>query len=480
MANEQTKKPARSRQESPTGEKNHPEKRQTQPRTGTPRQTERQEARPRTDRERTNSSAARRAAAPAKRPAVPEKRGAAPEKRPAASEKRAASPEKRPAGAGKRTAPPEKRPASGREPGQTRRPASGERETHSRTARRDTGDAGYQPYKAANDRRKRNRSNSVRRFFSRENGVIKSVTGYFDRVRERDAMRKMTRNYQVNKNSDAPAVIYTQPRAFSRDKLLVQLLTVLAVVAALILGLSVFFKVKVITVSGAEVYGAWTVREASGIAEGDNLLTFSRAKAAGKITAKLPYVKSARIGIKLPDTVNIEIVEEDVVYAIQSSDGVWWLMNSSGKVVEQTTNSAAKTYTQVLGVTLEQPVPGEMGVATEEVSTQTDESGETVQLTLTGAQQLSAALEILQALEDNDIVGQAASVNVTRLNDIILWYGTQYQVNLGDGADTTHSIDYRIACMYDAILQMAEYTTGILDVSFTIREDQVVLTPFSS
>lgn len=480
MANEQTKKPVRSRQESPTGEKNHPEKRQTQPRTGTPRQTERQEARPRTDRERTNSSAARRAAAPAKRPAVPEKRGAAPEKRPAASEKRAASPEKRPAGAGKRTATPEKRPASGREPGQTRRPASGERETHSRTARRDTGDAGYQPYKAANDRKKRNRSNSVRRFFSRENGVIKSVTGYFDRVRERDAMRKMTRNYQVNKNSDAPAVIYTQPRAFSRDKLLVQLMTVLAVVAALILGLSVFFKVKVITVSGAEVYGAWTVREASGIAEGDNLLTFSRAKAAGKITAKLPYVKSARIGIKLPDTVNIEIVEEDVVYAIQSSDGVWWLMNSSGKVVEQTTNSAAKTYTQVLGVTLEQPVPGEMGVATEEVSTQTDESGETVQLTLTGAQQLSAALEILQALEDNDIVGQAASVNVTRLNDIILWYGTQYQVNLGDGADTTHSIDYRIACMYDAILQMAEYTTGILDVSFTIREDQVVLTPFSS
>ena len=314
----------------------------------------------------------------------------------------------------------------------------------------------------------------MRRFFSRENGVIKSVTGYFDRVRERDAMRKMTRNYQVNKNSDAPAVIYTQPRAFSRDKLLVQLLTVLAVVAALILGLSVFFKVKVITVSGAEVYGAWTVREASGIAEGDNLLTFSRAKAAGKITAKLPYVKSARIGIKLPDTVNIEIVEEDVVYAIQSSDGVWWLMNSSGKVVEQTTNSAAKTYTQVLGVTLEQPVPGEMGVATEEVSTQTDESGETVQLTLTGAQQLSAALEILQALEDNDIVGQAASVNVTRLNDIILWYGTQYQVNLGENVN----IPYKIACMNDVILQLSDYQTGILDVSFTNWKEQVGFTPF--
>ena len=341
-------------------------------------------------------------------------------------------------------------------------------------SRREEGDSGYRPYKVANERKKKKRTNAVQTFFSAQNPVLKGITGYVDGVRDRNAMRKMTRKYQSKSRADTPAVIYTEPRAFNRDKLLVQLLTVLAVVLALVLGLSVFFKVKVITVSGAEVYGAWTVREASGISEGDNLLTFGRARAAGKITAKLPYVKSARIGIKLPDTVNIEIEEEDVVYAIKSSDGIWYLMNSEGKVVEQSTSGSAKSYTQVLGVTLSMPLIGEYGVATEEVPDTTEETGETVALTLTGAQRLSAALEILQALEANDIVGQAASVDVTRLNDIILWYGTQYQVNLGDNTN----LAYKIACMNDVILQLSDYQTGVLDVSFTTWKEQVGYTPF--
>lgn len=352
------------------------------------------------------------------------------------------------------------------------------------TVRRESGDSGYRPYKRANDRRKQKRTSSLRRFFSAENPVIKGVTGYVDGVRDRTAARKMNEKYRSKKPSDTPAVIYTQPMAFNRDRLLVQMLTVLAVVVALVLGLSVFFKVKVITVSGAEVYGAWTVREASGISEGDNLLTFGRARAAGKITAKLPYVKSARIGIKLPDTVNIEIVEEDVVYAIKASDGIWYLMNSEGKVVEQSTGSGAKDYTQVLGVTLSDPVVGEVGVATEEVPAVTEGTGETgesgqttettIPLSVSGAQRLSAALEILQALEANDIVGQVASVDVTRLNDMILWYGTQYQVNMGDNTN----IAYKIACMSDVILQLSDYQTGVLDVSFTTWKEQVGYTPF--
>ena len=386
----------------------------------------------------------------------------------------------RPAGEKARPTGEKTRPVGGKPVARTEQTAGKQNGTQKRTSqqrsspRREEGDSGYRPYKAANERKKQKRTNAVQTFFSAQNPVLKGVTGYVDGVRDRNAMRKMTRKYQSKNRGDTPAVIYTEPRAFNRDKLLVQLLTVLAVVLALVLGLSVFFKVKVITVSGAEVYGAWTVREASGISEGDNLLTFGRARAAGKITAKLPYVKSARIGIKLPDTVNIEIEEEDVVYAIKSSDGIWYLMNSEGKVVEQSTSGSAKSYTQVLGVTLSMPLIGEYGVATEEVPDTTEETGETVALTLTGAQRLSAALEILQALEANDIVGQAASVDVSRLNDIILWYGTQYQVNMGDNTN----LAYKIACMNDVILQLSDYQTGVLDVSFTTWKEQVGYTPF--
>lgn len=271
-----------------------------------------------------------------------------------------------------------------------------------------------------------------------------------------------------------PAVIYTQPQQFNRSRLLIQLVTVLAVVLALVMGLSVFFKVEVITVTGAETYSAWTVREASGISEGDNLLTFSKARAGGQIKANLPYVKSVRIGIKLPNTVNIMIEEEPVVYAIKSYDGTWWLINSNGRVVEQSNSAAASSYTQVLGVTLENPIPNEFGIATEDVPTETDEFGELIPLTVTGAQRLNAALQILQALEANDIVGDAASVDVSRLQDIFLWYGTRYQVNLGDST----RLDYKIACMNDVILQMSDYQSGILDISFTHYGNKVGYTPF--
>ena len=273
----------------------------------------------------------------------------------------------------------------------------------------------------------------------------------------------------------APAIIYTEPQAFNRSRFLVQMLTVTAVVVAFVLALSVFFKVEKITVSGAEVYSSWAIREASGISEGDNLLTFSHARAGAQIKANLPYVDSVRFGIKLPDTVNIIVEEAEVVYAIKDSNGQWWLMNSSGRVVEQANSGVAANYTQVLGVTLESPAVNLQGVAAEAAPTETDASGEYIPVTVTGAQRLTTAMQILKALEENDIVGDAASVDVTRVEDIILWYGTRYQVNLGDST----RLDYKIACMNDVILQMSDYQSGILDISFTHWPTQVGYTPFS-
>lgn len=293
---------------------------------------------------------------------------------------------------------------------------------------------------------------------------------------KKNAQKKAEKSKTKRPKQPTPAVIYTQPAAFNRNRLLVQLATVTAIVLALVMGLSVFFKVEHITVSGAEVYSEWAIKEASGLEEGmDSLLTFSRPRAGALIKANLPYVDTVRFGIKLPDTVNIIVEEDDVVYAIKDQNGAWWLINSDGRVVEMANNSKASNYTQVLGVTLDNPVADERGVATEATPMETEEGGEIIPVTVTGAQRLTAALQILQALEENDIVGDAASVDVTRMEDIIVWYGTRYQVNLGDSAN----LDYKIACMNDVILQMSDYQSGILDISFTIWPDRVVYTPFS-
>ena len=299
---------------------------------------------------------------------------------------------------------------------------------------------------------------------------------------------------------DTPAIVYTEPKPFNRNRLLVQLVSVLAVACAFVMALSIFFKVEYITVSGTETYSPHVIQEASGIHVGDNLLTFGRARASGLITANLPYVNSVRIGIKLPNTVNIDVEEADIAYSIKSGDGDWWLITSEGKVVQQIPGSTAKNYTQVLGVLADKPEVGQPIMAVEETPEETAAAGEEkkdgakketekdtkkdgkkdekskldVPVAVSGSMRLSAALRILIALEDNDIVGDAASVNVENLEKIELWYGQRYQVNLGDA----EQLDYKVACMYDAILQLSDYQTGMLDVSFTKKADQVIYTPF--
>ena len=314
-----------------------------------------------------------------------------------------------------------------------------------------------------------------------------AVVALMDSI-EQSAKKSAEKRKKTKKNRPkrpTPAVIYTQPAVFNCNRLVIQLVTVTAVVLALVIGLSVFFKVGHIYVSGAEVYSESSITEVCGINKGDNLLTFSHARAAALIRANRPYVREVRFGIKLPETVNIIIEEDDVVYAIKDQTGQWWLMNSDGRVVEQGNNAKVANHTQVLGVALQDPVPDERGVAlesapaAEDATAETAAQGETVPasvpVTTTGAQRLDAALQILKALENTDIVGSAASVDVSRIDDIILWYGTRYQVNLGDNS----GLDHKLACMNAVIAQMSEYQSGVLDCSFTIWPNQVGYTPFS-
>lgn len=272
----------------------------------------------------------------------------------------------------------------------------------------------------------------------------------------------------------ASDVVYTQPKPFQRGRFLLHIATVVAVVLALVFGMTIFFKVQNITVVGSEKYSQWDIAQASGIQNGENLLTLSRAKISGKITTALPYVKKVRVGITLPDTVNLQIEELEVYYSIQDEEEQWWLMAADGKILEKTTEAKSLENTRVLGVQLSSPEPGKQAVAAEPVPEETMEDGQTVPVTVKGSERLQAAVSLLKNLESNGIIGKAASIDVEDLTGIELWYGQQYQVFIGD----TSRLDYKLASMKAAVSQMNDYQSGELDVSFTIWPDQVGFTPF--
>lgn len=286
--------------------------------------------------------------------------------------------------------------------------------------------------------------------------------------------RKKRRPASNTKRPPAPEVVYTPPEPLNRKKLILRLLTVAAVALALFLGCSIFLKVENINVSGAEKYNAWTVREASGIEIGEGLLSFGKARAAGRITEELPYVKIVRISIQLPDTVNIYIEELEVVYSAQDQSGGWWLLTSDGRIVEKTSESNAKKNTVLKGFQLLEPKAGKQAEAVELETDETNESGEEIIVTVTNKERLDTALEIVYQMELNGIIGKAASLDVTDMGNIELWYGTQYQVELGDPGQ----IDYKIAAMKQAISQMGDHQSGVLDITFTTMPDKVGYTPF--
>lgn len=275
---------------------------------------------------------------------------------------------------------------------------------------------------------------------------------------------------------DVPRVVYTMPKPFSRGGFLLRLISVAAVVAAVLMCLSLFFRVEQVLVSGAEKYTPYNILEASGIAEGDSLLSVRDTRVAGKIKLALPYVDEVRVGIKLPGTVQIEITEFPMTYAIRATDSTWWLITSDGRIVDQIPPTAASGYTRVLGVEADGPRKDQQVTAAEpnrptEAPAETDptETGPTLPTTqaqITGAQRLQVLLTVLDSLEDSGIIGQVESIDVTNLNNITMEYAQRLSIILG----TQENLPYKIAYMAQAISQLPDYETGELDVSFKYSE----------
>ena len=271
----------------------------------------------------------------------------------------------------------------------------------------------------------------------------------------------------VRGQSEAEAQIhYTPAKPFNRNRFFLRLATVAAVVIAVVLGMSIFFKAQQVTVSGTVKYTPWEVKEASGIQDGDSLLSLSKARISARIRTALPYIGDVRVGIKLPNTVNIDVTELEVVYGVEDTEGVWWLMDVTGRIVDKTDAASAKNHTRVIGIKLQNAAVGKQAAAAE------TESADSA--TVTAEAQLKIATQILDSLERNGILGKIDTVDVTELNELMLWYADRYEVNLGDA----EQMDHKIASMKAAIQKMGEYQTGYLDVSFTTWPNQVYHRPF--
>ena len=258
-------------------------------------------------------------------------------------------------------------------------------------------------------------------------------------------------------------IVYTQPGLYNRNRLILHLASVVAVVLALVFGISIFFKAETITVTGIKKYTTEQVQEACGIRPGENLLGLNHAKISSRIKEHLRYVYSVRVGIKLPNTVKIEIVETEVVYAAEAADGSWWLLRSDGIVVEKVNGADAAQRTKLVGILLEGPQIGQKAVA---VQPETEE-------VVLASEQLDVAISLMQYLEEIGILGEMTSIDVTNLAAIEMWYGTRFRVLLGD----TTNLRNKVFQVKGAIDKSGDTEPRILDATFTTEPNKVISKP---
>lgn len=259
-------------------------------------------------------------------------------------------------------------------------------------------------------------------------------------------------------------------------------LTMLAVVGVIILAMMIFFRVRHIEtvlqgvvdkstatdetgnpIDGISVesadgqplsyYTSQEIIDASGINIDDNLLSLSKAAVASRIHAALPYINEIQIKKKLPSTVIITVSEFTVTYGIQDIAGQWWLISREGRVLEPADAQTVKNHMLVTGMPIQVP---ELGDYIKPVATDGADLSEI-------AAKRTATVTALPLLERAPFAKQLVSMDVSTSYDIILWYGTQFEVRLGN----TENLTYKLQYLQAVLEELGKEKSGTIDLTFS-------------
>ena len=225
---------------------------------------------------------------------------------------------------------------------------------------------------------------------------------------------------------------------------LAKLLTLVAIVAAAVFGVTVFFQVNTFEIHGVENYSEDAVIIASGIELGQSILLVDKSKVASRINTRLPYVQSVQIERRLPGTVVITVTEGKAAASVRSEYDEYWLIDDKGKLMEQVNEDRAASVTQISGVSALLPVAGDQ-----------------IRLSQEDQQRLDVALELLQQLERYDLAERIVSIDVTQLYNIVMYYTDQFEIQLG----STEELDYKIKYLAYA-LESLDGKSGLIDLTF--------------
>ena len=219
------------------------------------------------------------------------------------------------------------------------------------------------------------------------------------------------------------------------------------ILAALIFGMSVFFRVAGITVSGNEFYSDEEIIEASGIEEGDNLFFINRITAITRLRARLPYVESAAIRRSLPNRLEIEVSESSAIAWVNTDVGRW-AIDRGCKLLGAISDTEAAALIEIVGLEAIAPQSGEF-IAPGEAETP----------------KVGYLADILRQISLLGMSGNVSSVDISDVSSPSFWYLDRFRVRLG----SNENLEYKFQLLQSAVAKLKPGDSGTLDLSIDER-----------
>ena len=224
-------------------------------------------------------------------------------------------------------------------------------------------------------------------------------------------------------------------------------LSFLIICAALVFGLSVFFRVSTIEVEGNSLYTGEEIIEASGIEQGDNLFFINRFTAISRIFAKLPYVEKAVINRSLPNRLVIVITESQAIACVAAEDGTW-AIDRGCKLLSKVSGDEMRGLIRIEGLTPIAPEAGQVVAPGEAESPKVS--------------YLSAILTQIDTLGLRDDISY---IDISGISNPYFDYLGRFTVKLG----SFENVEYKFQCLLSAVDALSEGDRGTLDLSIDKR-----------
>lgn len=258
---------------------------------------------------------------------------------------------------------------------------------------------------------------------------------------------------------------------------LLKLLCILAVAAALTLGVTVFFRVETVVVTGNTRYTQEEIVAASQIQTGDNLYALNKNQISQRLRETLPYIGEVSIRRSLPSTILITVTEWSAVAKVEPPASGWaqaeetsgqdgdteetteeaqaeepqnetlgaaraaWLINVGGKLLEPA--PADSTALSVTGLTPIIPRAGtKLAVRQEEQF------------------KLDALLGLLEELEEMGMRQDVSSICLEETQAVLEYLG-RYTVKIPINAD----FHYKLQVLSTVVQLQEDTSTGTLDLT---------------